>query len=41
MNATAGGRANSVPRLAGRLGEVCAEACARANGAALFVRSPA
>jgi hypothetical protein len=39
-NATLAGVEASNPRLAGRIGDVCTEAFARANGAILFVRSP-
>ena len=39
-NATLEALAEQTPRLAGRLGDVCTEAFARAHGAVLFVRSP-
>lgn len=39
-NATFDGLAESAPRLAGKLGEICTEEAARAHGAILFVRSP-
>jgi ADYC domain len=39
-NASLDGLAETVPRLAGRLGDICTEDFARAAGAILFVRSP-
>lgn len=39
-NASLASLAKSAPRLAGRLGNICSEAFARARGAILFVRSP-
>ena len=39
-NATLASVAAQAPRLAGRAGEICTEAFARAHGAYLFVRSP-